>query len=347
MQGLRSIFIDPFSSTKDNTIVFNPSLFSFEDRIVLAPMQGLTSLYFRKAFEFCFPSCVDYAISPFISVTAGENDESSRKFRDVRLADNESSIRIVPQLLGAEPNGIVKYANLLSNMGYSHVNLNLACPAKMALKHNRGAALLKDMKSLESFLTAVVKDAKLSVSVKIRLGCETKLDLDDMVRCLNDLPLVSVMVHPRLAANLYEGECDYEAFGVLYSKLKHRIVYNGDILSAEDYRRIKEMFPDVRDFMIGRGILKNPLLPAQIKGLNFDEKILELFFSKLEEYYLKDFLEVSDFDSLPEYKAIRMRKALSDKLKELSSYMFPDLFSQIAACETASEIRTIVSQKFQ
>ena len=100
MKGLGSVFVDALSSVKDSTIVFEPSLFSFEDRIVLAPMQGLTSLYFRKAFELCFPSCVDYAISPFISVTAGENNETSRKFRDVRIADNMSSMRVVPQLIG-------------------------------------------------------------------------------------------------------------------------------------------------------------------------------------------------------------------------------------------------------
>lgn len=155
MKGLGSVFVDALSSVKDSTIVFEPSLFSFEDRIVLAPMQGLTSLYFRKAFELCFPSCVDYAISPFISVTAGENDETSRKFRDVRIADNMSSMRVVPQLIGSEPNGIAKYANLLYDMGYQNVNLNLACPSKPVLRHNRGAALLRDVKGLECFLKKV------------------------------------------------------------------------------------------------------------------------------------------------------------------------------------------------
>lgn len=347
MKGLGSVFVDALSSVKDSTIVFEPSLFSFEDRIVLAPMQGLTSLYFRKAFELCFPSCVDYAISPFISVTAGENDETSRKFRDVRIADNMSSMRVVPQLIGSEPNGIAKYANLLYDMGYQNVNLNLACPSKPVLRHNRGAALLRDVKGLECFLKAVCGALKGGLSLKIRLGCESKLDLAELVRCLNDLNLDSVVVHPRLAVEKYEGCCDYEAFDYLCSNLRHRVVYNGDINTPKDFFEIKNRFPQIRDFMIGRGILKDPLLPAKIRGLNFDAGVLEWFFSKLGEFYLNDFLEVGDLDSLSSDKRLRIEKALSDKLKELSSYMFPDLFSQIVACKNANEINAIVSRRFR
>ena len=38
---------------------------------------------------------------------------------------------------------------------------------------------------------------------------------------------------------------------------------------------------------------------------------------------------------------------LLDKMKELSSYLFPDLFSQIAACKDVKEINAIVSRRFQ
>lgn len=347
MQGLRSIFIDPFSSVKDNTIVFEPALTSFEDNLILAPMQGLTSLYFRKAFHYCFPLCANYAISPFISLTAGELEASSRKFRDVAIEANKDSLRVVPQLIGSDAKGLAKYANLLFEMGYSHVNLNLACPAKLALKHNRGSALLKDLNALEKLLTSVCKTMNGGLSVKIRIGYDSKQELGNLIGLLNDLPLHSVIVHPRLAVQMYDGCCDYEAFELVASSLRHRLVYNGDINTPKDFFEIKNRFPQIKDYMVGRGILRDPLLFAKIRGFNFAENVLELFFLKLEEFYLRDFLEVEDLNALPQYKKEKTEKALSDKMKELSSYLFPDLFSQIAACETASEIRTIVSQKFQ
>ncbi len=347
MQGLRSIFIDPFSSVKDNTIVFEPALTSFEDNLILAPMQGLTSLYFRKAFHYCFPLCADYAVSPFISLTAGELNASSRKFRDVTIEANKDSLRVVPQLIGSDAKGLAKYADLLFDMGYAHVNLNLACPAKLALKHNRGSALLKDLKSLEGLLKSLTKELNGGLSVKIRIGYDSKQELGDLIGLLNDLPLHSVIVHPRLAVQMYEGCCDYEAFELLASSLRHRLVYNGDINTPKDFFEIKNRFPQIKDYMVGRGVLKDPLLFAKIRGLNFAENVLELFFLKLEEFYLKDFLEVEDLNALPQYKKEKTEKALSDKMKELSSYLFPDLFSQIAACKDVNEINAIVSRRFQ
>lgn len=347
MSELNSLLIYSEHKLKKNTIVFDPTLASFEDNLILAPMQGLTSLYFRKAFQFCFPLCADYAISPFISLTAGELDASSRKFRDVRLGDNKDSLRVVPQLIGSDANGIVKYADLLFDMGYPCVNLNLACPAKLALKHNRGSALLKDLNALERLLKSICSAMKGSLSVKIRIGYDSKRDLSNLIGLLNDLPLHSVIAHPRLAVQMYEGCCDYEAFDLLASSLRHRLVYNGDTKTPKEFSEIKNRFPQIKDYMIGRGVLRDPLLFAKIRGLNFADNVLELFFLKLEEFYLKDFLEVEDLDALPQYKKEKTEKALSDKMKELSSYLFPDLFPQIASCKNVNEINTIVSRRFQ
>ena len=38
--------------------------------LILAPMQGLTEVLFRKAYYSVFPDGFDLAISPFISLTA-------------------------------------------------------------------------------------------------------------------------------------------------------------------------------------------------------------------------------------------------------------------------------------
>ena len=347
MSGLNSLLIYSEHNLKKETIMFDPSLISFEDNLILAPMQGLTSLFFRKAFHYCFPSCADYAISPFISLTSGELDASSRKFRDVAIEANKDSMRVVPQLIGNDAKGLAKYANLLFDMGYAHVNLNLACPAKLALKHSRGSALLKDLKSLEGLLKSLSKELKGGLSVKIRIGYGSKQNLASLIGLLNDLPLHSVIVHPRLAIQMYDGVCDYEAFDLIASSLRHRLVYNGDIKMKKDFLEIKNRFPQIKDYMIGRGVLRDPLLFAKIRGLNFADNVLELFFLKLEEFYLKDFLEVEDLDALPQYKKEKTEKALSDKMKELSSYLFPDLFPQIASCKNVNEINTIVSRRFQ
>ena len=37
--------------------------------LILAPMQGLTELLFRKVYHQCFPGALDYSVSPFLSLT--------------------------------------------------------------------------------------------------------------------------------------------------------------------------------------------------------------------------------------------------------------------------------------
>ena len=107
--------------------------------------------------------------------------------------------------------------------------------------------------------------------------------------------------------------------------------------------------------MLGRGILQNPLLAAEIRGLHFDKNMLKTLFFKLEDYYLKLFLEVGEAECpfgeterrfiLPD-RQDKIAKALSDKMKELCKYMFGNNFSSIAEAESLSELNAIVTRMF-
>lgn len=111
----------------------------------------------------------------------------------------------------------------------------------------------------------------------------------------------------------------------------------------------------IKDFMLGRGILQNPLLAAEIRGLHFDKNMLKTLFFKLEDYYLKLFLEVGEterrFDKtkgrfILSDRQDKIAKALSDKMKELCKYMFGNNFSSIAEAESLSELNAIVTRMF-
>ena len=349
MAKISSVLLPAANVRLENTITFHPSLFSFGDKLILAPMQGLTSLFFRKAYHECFPACIDYAISPFVSVTDGNAYAESRKFRDLFPYENENSLPLVPQLLGSKAEGIVRYGEILSELGYRSFNINCSCPAKCAVKHGRGAALLKDLRLFDSFLDGVFKRVKQSVSVKIRIGFDSKNDIASLADLLNAYPLKSVIIHPRLALNPYDGSPDLEAFASLAERLNSRVVYNGDIFSSDDFLKIKNRFPMIKDFMLGRGILRNPFLAAELKGVNFEKRLLETFFFKLEDYYLRLFLQADEMEEgchCAERKE-KIAKALSDKMKELCKYMFQEQFATIAAAGNLEELNATVSRMFR
>lgn len=80
------------------------------------------------------------------------------------------------------------------------------------------------------------------------------------------IDLSEVIIHPRTAIQMYEGTVDVDMFAECFELLTHKVVYNGDITSVEFYSSLKERFPKITKWMIGRGVIINPFLPAEIKG---------------------------------------------------------------------------------
>ncbi len=347
MAGLSYTIVPKANVRVENPFSFTPTLFAPSDKLILAPMQGLTSLFFRKAFSECFPDTVDYAVSPFISLTSGDVSKSKRKFRDVEPSANKGTMRVIPQLLGSNAEDMIMYLQKLSSMGYSHVNINLACPAKCAIKHNRGAALLKDYRQVDKLLSRVVPASTPLVSVKIRIGYDSTKDLASLIDALNSYPLHSVIAHPRVAVQIYEGNLDLQAFALIEQRIKHPLVYNGEIKTPFQFNQTKKQFPKTQSYMIGRGLLENPLLAAQIRGMNFPSSILKTFFFKLQKYYAEDFLGVGNEKEMSKDRQGIIAKAVLDKSKEFCKYLFAQNSERLTACRSLDELNANVYQIFR
>ena len=72
-------------------------------------------------------------------------------------------------------------------------------------------------------------------------------------------------MHPRLGLEQYKKAVDIEAFANFYKECKHPVIYNGDITTLSDIKRIEEQFPNVEAVMLGRGLLANPALAQEYK----------------------------------------------------------------------------------
>ncbi|MDY5969791.1 MAG: tRNA-dihydrouridine synthase family protein [Bacteroidales bacterium] len=233
--------------------------------LVLAPMQGLTEVLFRRVYEDCFPDAFDRAVSPFLSLTHGDPDGLGVKLDDILPKNNAGAMPVVPQLLGNDPRTFVALANRIFNLGYEEVNWNLGCPVKRVAHRRRGSGLLPYPSEIDRILEAVVPRMKPRLSVKIRLGYNSKEEIYPLIPVLNKYPLASVTLHPRIGKQMYTGVADVEAFGNVFPLMTHPVVYNGDIATADDYENIAANFPALAGVMIGRGVFRNPLLPLEIK----------------------------------------------------------------------------------
>ena len=278
--------------------------------LILAPMQGLTELLFRKTFSRCYPGAFDMSVSPFLSLTHGNLKDAGKKVEDVLPELNEGSIPVVPQLLGHEIEGFIDLSNRLFDIGYEEVNWNMGCPMRRVAGKHRGSGILPFPNEVREILDAVVPAMKPQLSVKVRLGYRSSDEIDRIIPILNDYPLRSVTVHPRIGKQMYSGTPDLNRFAEILPLIKHPVIYNGDVNSVYDYQKIRSRFPSVKDVMIGRGALYNPQLPSMIKKQcpedfvyygrpAYEEKLVggelmraEQFINELTEDILK--LDISD-----------------------------------------------------
>lgn len=293
----------------------------------LAPIQGMTTANYRNQFHKIFGG-IDTYYTPFITTT--HQDKCSKSlFKDADKTHNDSSIDLVPQLLGNCGDDFKAYAKVLVEMGYKTINWNIGCPYPMITKRQRGSGILPYPEMIRSFLDTVCQDKNYQLSVKMRLGLNSVEEGPKVMAVLNDFQIHEVIIHGRIGAQKYSGTVDLDAFGDLLMMCQHDVVYNGDIFTVEDYHNITKRFTNLKGVMLGRGALNNPFLPSMICGKVYDE----------DEKYEK--LRLFHREIFDDYQAILSGDThLLHRMKEFWSYTAQPLdpsgklFKQIKKAKT-------------
>ncbi|MBA3027812.1 MAG: tRNA-dihydrouridine synthase family protein [Desulfobacteraceae bacterium] len=233
-----------------------------ETILYLAPMRGFTDHIFRKTYAEHFTG-LDCAVAPFIAT--GKNTTYKKKHIKDLWPENNPSLPVIPQILSSNAKDFTEFANFLFDSGYGAINWNLGCPFPMVARKGRGAGMLPHTETIQAFLNEVLPKIKPGLSLKLRLGWETREDILRLLPILNSFPLEELIIHARTGVQRYQGDVDLEGFQACVSASRHSLVYNGDIRTLEDFRSLSERFPGVHKWMIGRGCLTHPFLPQCIK----------------------------------------------------------------------------------
>lgn len=242
--------------------------------IYLAPLQGFTDFVYRKAYHQIFQG-IDAFFIPYISV---KNNLILKKYQKEILFENNPPGKIIPQVLANNADELLFLSKILEEHGYTEINLNLGCPYPMVTRREMGAGLLPYPEKLKEILSLFFEKSKLKISVKLRAGLQSENEIEKIIPVLNEFPISEVIFHPRIAKQFYTGEILYPSFEFASKNLKHKLVYNGDIFSVTDFNNCQQRFPETKHWMLGRGVLKNPFLPSEIKGthLTSEEKLIKL-----------------------------------------------------------------------
>lgn len=232
--------------------------------LTLAPIKGFTEAPYRNAASKFFTG-FDAAMAPFMVTVRGRKYPNSH-LKDL-LPENNRGWPVIPQILSNHPEGFIKLAGRLHDLGYDTVNWNLGCPFPRVAKKNRGAGLLSHPERIDRFLEQVLAAIPTRLSIKTRIGRFDAEEMESLMPVFNRYPLAELIIHPRTGVQMYAGGPDLEIFADCLEISKHPVVYNGDIYTVTDFAGLAERFKTVDRWMLGRGALADPFLPGAIKGL--------------------------------------------------------------------------------
>jgi nifR3 family TIM-barrel protein len=225
--------------------------------VVLAPMAGVTNPPFRTL-------CRRYGAGLYVSemITARALVEGNRKTLLLASFGKEETIRSL-QLYGVDPWHLGEAVRLLVGEDrVDHVDLNFGCPVRKVTSKGGGAAIPLKPRLLQGIVRAAVGAAgRVPVTIKFRTGIDDRYHTYlEAGRIAQEEGCAGVGLHARTAAQLYDGEADWEAIARLKQAVPRiPVLGNGDVWEAEDALRMMRS-TGCDGVIVGRGCLGRPWL---------------------------------------------------------------------------------------
>ena len=305
-------------------------------KVVVAPMAGVSDMTFRKI-------CKNFGASLVVGEMVSDKAvvyENEKTYDLLKMDESERPIS--QQIFGSDVNSFIEAAKIVEKtMKPDIIDINMGCPVqKVAIKNQAGSALLKNPQKIKEIVSAVVKEVKVPVTVKIRSGWdELSINAVEVAKIIEEAGASAITIHARTRAQGYSGKANWKIIKDVVDAVKIPVIGNGDILSCYDAKKMIDE-TGCQAVMIGRGLLGNPwlirdcvnylekgILPIEV---TFDEKI------DMMEYHLKELVKNKN----EKQAVLEMRGHLLNYIKGLPENK--EIKNKICKCQYSREIIEIL-----
>jgi len=238
------------------------SVFSWKELkkpfFTLAPMEDVTDSSFRRV--------VIKAGRPdvfFTEFTSTDGIFSKGKERVIhRFKHEQNEQPLIAQIWGTNPDNFFKTAELIKELGFSGIDINMGCPVADIIRRGGCSGLINTPALASEVIIATQKGAGgLPVSVKTRIGFNEK-NIEGWISHVLSHQLDALTVHFRTVKEQSKVPAHWEdspRVVTLKDEISPRtvIIGNGDILSKTQAESYFTKY-GIDGYMIGRGIFHNP-----------------------------------------------------------------------------------------
>lgn len=258
------------------------------NRVVLAPMSGVSDLPFRRlAWRFGAGLVVTEMIASRELVC--ESQESR-----IRLQGDGITPHMV-QLAGREEKWMREGAIVAEANGADIIDINMGCPAKKVTGGYSGSALMRDLDLALRLIEATVEAVEVPVTLKMRLGWdENSLNAPELALKAQNAGVQLITVHGRTRCQFYKGRANWSAIKAVREVISIPLIANGDVETFSDIAAIRKV-SGADAVMIGRAAQGRPWLIGALAGKGdypatvdeISDLVIEHYDSNLAHYGLQ------------------------------------------------------------
>jgi tRNA-dihydrouridine synthase B len=245
------------------------------------------------------------------------------------------------QLVGSIPEYMRKAAEIVQDLGFDYIDINMGCTARKVACRGEGVSLMKHEANACEIVAAVAGAVDVPVTCKMRLGVSKQ--------SMNVLSLSEKLVEAGAAALTIHGRSGEKKFGVPLDRnniqktvmnLSVPIIANGSIYTGVDaMKMIQET--GAAAVMPGRGLLGNPWLIPEILNTLSNRKYTPPLLQQKKDVSLDHLALLADFYG--ERRAVlKMRSILPHYFS--SCLFLKELKKDVQQITTASEIPLLLKR---
>ena len=194
------------------------------------------------------------------------------------LIYHETERPIVAQIFGDKPENFRETAELLAEMKFDGIDINMGCPTKTVVRQGSGAALIKTPELAKKIIRATKEGAgDLPVSVKTRIGF-SKIEIDEWMEALLEAKPAAITLHLRTRKEMSKVDAHWEIIHRAAELAKGTgilVLGNGDVDTLEHAEDLA-LETGIDGVMLGRAIFGNPWLfnrSRKTEDVSFEERL--------------------------------------------------------------------------